>query len=139
MNRLGLFQVAGLYYALPLPRLMRIDQNPRCFALPKLPQGVVAVLVENASLVPMLDLQTFLETATVQAQPEYAVFAATEFGAIALPAEETCGIVAEQKGRANYLARVDASIQAGEFEYQQNRFIILDIDILTMRLTQACQ
>ncbi len=137
MNRLGLFRVDGIHYAVPLPRLVRIVQQPRCFPLPRLPRGVDAVLVENERLVPLLNLPMFMDIEAVQGQPEYVVFADSEYGTIALPALETCGIVAKQKGRAIYMAGEHASIRAGEFDYLQNRFTILDIDCLTMRLTQA--
>ena len=122
---------------MPLPRLVRIVQRPDSFPLPRLPRGVKAVLVDDTRLVPLLDLHMFLEIDVAQENPEYVVFADSEFGTIALPAQETCGIVAEHKGQVNYLASVHPSIKAGEFDYLQNRFIIIDIDCLTMRLTQA--
>lgn len=137
MSRFGLFSIAGLNYAVPLPRLLRIDQQARCFRLPKLPQGVAFILVDGARLIPLLSLQQFSGTGAGNSAAEYVVLVESEYGTVALPADETRGIVAEQKGQIRYLAESDAAAKAGEFNYRQNTFILLDIDYLTKSLTQA--
>ena len=138
MNRFGLFQVGALAYAVPLGRLRRIVHYPRRFALPKLPQGVISVVVEEGRLVPLLNLFVLLTgQGAVTEASEYLVLAESEAGTVALPADRTCGIIPEGRGQLQSGAESGLSVRAGEFTYRQKTFVSLDIDMLTISLVQA--
>ncbi len=138
MKRLGLFQFAGFRYAVPLPRLLRVVHRCRCFPLPRLPHGVMSVLVDESRLVPLLNLHELLFAHGAAAtSADYVVLIESEAGRIALPADTTSRIVPEAKGRIISLDETDAAAKSGEFHYQRNRFAILDVDNLIMSLLQT--
>ncbi len=70
-------------------------------------------------------------------QAEYKIFAESEGGLVAFPAELTSGIVAENKGELlpsseNKIPGID-----GFFKYQGKEFKILDINYLAIGMTQG--
>ena len=137
MSRFGLFSCGGFDYAIPLARLLCVHQGACSYLLPKLPVAVTGVLVEKGELVPVLSLAELLQlNQSVEEEAEYQVLVETEAGTIALCAEQSCGIVAEPKGRQ---AAVEAQTPGltGEFHFQDRIFQILDIDYLALGLTQG--
>ncbi len=100
----------------------------------------MSVLVDDARLVPLLNLHELLfKHGAAGSLAEYAVLMESEAGMIALPADATVGIVPETKGQISFSAEMNATAKSGEFNYQQNIFAILDVDILIMSLIQALQ
>lgn len=138
MIRYGLFQFGSFEYAVPLLRMCKILHQCSGWRLPRLPAAVAEILVEGGRLVPLLKLPDLnvtegLSTRTV----EYKVLAESEAGTVAFPAEQTCGIVAEQKGILLDPDGEQISGVAGIFKYQGKEFKILDIDLLAIGMTQA--
>jgi chemotaxis signal transduction protein len=139
MIRYGLFRYGSLAYAVPLERLRKIVHQCPGFRLPRLPGAVAELLVDVEQLVPVLKLPAVLESEELTARTvEYKVLAESEAGTVAFPAELTCGIVAEQKGRLQSPDDLPAGM-SGVFNYQEKDFKILDIDTLAIGMTQGGQ
>ena len=137
MNRFGLFRGSGIDYAIPLQRLVRILPDEQCYLLPKLPQAVTGVVVVDEQLIPQLDLARLLQCSADDGEPTaYQVLVESECGTLALPAVQTCGIVAGQKGEVVVAEDPVAHGLAGEFHFHGRIFQILDIDCLAIGLIQ---
>jgi len=136
MSRFGLFHYRGIDFAIPLEKLRRILHDQRVFLLPRLPEAVFGVLVDNGRLFPVLDL--FLVTAGERGttRSEYMVLLESEYGVLAIPADQTCGVVSEPKGTAVPADEGAASWLIGHFLLLDKRFQILDIDILASLLAR---
>ncbi len=138
MRRFGLFRGGGIDYAVPLQRLVRILPGERCYLLPQLPQAVAGVIVADGQLIPQLDLAKILPCSEYQnEQTAYQVLVESECGTLALPADQTCGIIAGENGAVTALAEGSAVHGvSGEFHFQERIFKILDIDCLAIGLIQ---
>jgi len=137
MSRFGLFRDSGVAYAIPLQRLFKVLSGECCYLLPKLPPTVAGVVVWEEQLIPQLDLARLLGgSPEVIKQADYLVLVASECGILALPANKTCGIVAEQAGELVLATDKKASGVDGEFHFQGTVFKILDIDSLAIDFTQ---
>jgi len=137
MNRYGLFRFGSLTYAIPLLRMCKIVHCQSGFRLPRLPKAVAEVLIDTDELIPVLKLpaQGLLENQTARTVA-YKVLAESEAGMIALPAAETCGIVAENKGEISSSAE-DLSVGfAGVFKYHGKEYNILDIDLMAIAMAE---
>lgn len=137
MIRYGLFQYGLFGYAVPLLRMRKIVHLRAGYRLPRLPASVAEVLIDDGQLVPLLRLPNL--TSSEELTPrmvEYKVLVESEAGAVAFPAEVTCGIVAEHKGEL--LDSVDEQVSGvtGIFKYQDRKFKILDIDLVAIGMTQ---
>jgi len=137
MTRLGLFQHQQSDYAVPLARLRTLLHRVPVFPMPRLPGGLHGVLVFSGELVPVLDLGIFWKRGDQPGEIEYQVLIESEYGTLAIPAQQTCGIVPENKGTITAVERTEPAWLAGRFIYQGRTFRILDIDFLTMGLTQG--
>jgi chemotaxis signal transduction protein len=138
VKRFGLFRGGGVDYAVPLQRLVRILPGERCYLLPKLPQAVAGVIVADGQLIPQLDLAKVLPCSEyLNVQAAYQVLVESECGTLALPAIQTCGIIAGRNGEVTALAE-DSAVRglSGEFHFQERIFQILDIDCLAIGLIQ---
>ena len=140
MKRLGLFQSRSLNFAIPLLQIQKIVQGLKGFLLPRLPEAVFAVIVDDKHLVPVLDLGQVMGTGgcadlTDQA---YQVFIETDYGPVVLPADLTGQIVAEKKGHVTVVTVKDKCPGVvGKFIYQSEEYNILDIDYLAIEMTQG--
>jgi chemotaxis signal transduction protein len=136
MSRYGLFCSAEIAYAIPLGRLQRVLSGQHCYLLPKLPRAVAGVFIWDGLIIPLLALaQLFHDSPQIVTQGAYQVLIASEYGILALPAEQTCGIVAEQQGVLVAATEKTTPGIAGEFQFQGRVFQILDIDSLAIDLT----
>ena len=137
MTRYGLFAFGAEGYAVPLLQLRKIVCQKTGYILPHLPAAIAEVLVDEGRLVPLLEL-AFL-TPDGGAYPrtaQYKVFAESEAGIVAFPADMTCGIVAENKGVLLFPVKESVPGIIGTFNTQEKEFIILDIDFLAIQMTQ---
>lgn len=141
MKRFGLFRSGTLNYALSLLQLKKILQGSASYKLPRLPGAISAVLVEDHQLIPLLDLGWILNESFQQenTQPGYQVLVASEYGTVALPADLTGRIVAEQKGcLADGMTTEEKEFgMLGTFVYQNIEYKILDINFLAIEMTQG--
>ncbi len=137
MIRYGLFRFGSLTYAVPLLRMCKIVHCQGGFRLPRLPEAVAEVLIDSGELIPVLKLpaQGLLENETARTV-EYKVLAESEAGRIALPAAETCGIVAENKGEISNSVEDLLVGVAGVFKYQGKEYNILDVDLMAISMTE---
>ncbi len=138
MGRFGLFQLGELNYSLPLPQIKKIRQGAALFALPRLPEGVVAVLVDDGQLIPLLDLNMLTEAPAglADAGSGYQILVDSEYGTVALPARLTGKIVTEGKGELLAAKESQPAWIAGEFVYQGTKYMIIDINFLAVEMTQ---
>ena len=139
MNSFGLFKVGMVGIAVPLAQIQKILQGAQGHQLPRLPGAVVAVLVEDGKLVPLIDIGTLL---SVESRPlllqGYQVLLESEYGTVALLADSGGRIVAEQKGRIVSLTAKDKTAGIiGHFVYKSEKFKILDINFLAIEMTQV--
>ncbi|SHI53357.1 Chemotaxis signal transduction protein [Malonomonas rubra DSM 5091] len=138
MERLGLFVFSGSFYAVPLITLRKIVHQQNGYLLPKLPLAVSEVLVENKQLIPLVALPgQDLGRISENRGAEYKVLVESEAGTIALPADETCGIIAAHKGELLPAEEGESAGIKGRFNYQSTDYHILDIDFLALRMTQV--
>jgi len=135
MNRFGLFRCRGTDFAIPLFRLRKILHEQQVFPLPRLPEPVSGVLVDEDRIIPVLDLPVIVVGEKGTAPTEYMVLTESEYGILAIPADITCGIVTDQKGAISPAAEGDASWLTGQFHFQDKNFQILNIDFLAKMLT----
>lgn len=140
MRRLGLFRCGELNFAISLLQIQKILQGSRNYRLPRLPGAVSAVLVDNGQLVPMLDLGQILgEAGQLDLKANgYQILVESEYGTVALPADLTGRIVAEQKGVLSTTTVKQKCLgMIGKFVYQNEEYNILDIDFLAVEMTQG--
>jgi chemotaxis signal transduction protein len=139
MNRFGLFCHQAENFAIPLVRLRKILQGKRVYLLPQLPVAVPGVLVDADQIIPVFDLHRLVDGGAGTTQTEFLVLVESEFGVLAIPADVTCGIVAEQKGSTARAVENSAVWVTGQFHFQDKVFQILDIDFLAKVLVQSCR
>jgi len=121
----------------PLFQLRKVLRDQRIFSLPKLPDGVIGVLVTESLLVPVIDPQKVVAGASALEPADYLVLLESEYGTLAVPAGLTCGVVSEQKGTITPGDETANSWVTGQFHYQDSVFQILDIDFLASVLAQS--
>ena len=68
---------------------------------------------------------------------EYMVLADSEMGPFALPADCALGIVPASRGVLQPAGEAQPAVHSGQFVYRDKTFMVLDIDMLTIRLIQA--
>ncbi|MCW8859499.1 MAG: chemotaxis protein CheW [Deltaproteobacteria bacterium] len=138
MKRFGLFQLGTLDFALSLQQIQKVIQDSKLYQLPRLPLAVAAVLVDNDRLVPLLDLSLLFGggSTTGTKTLRYQILVESEYGTVALPAELTGKIVAEKKGTLSTEASPKEAWVIGEFDYQNTKYKILDINFLAIEMTQ---
>jgi len=140
MRRFGLFRIGKLGFAISLLQIQKILQGSKCYILPRLPGAVAAVLVDDGQLVPLLDLGQMLGEDSHWEQPKqsYQVLVESEYGTVALLADLTGRIVAEQKGSLSTITVKEKDCGTiGKFVYQGEEYNILDINFLAIEMTQG--
>lgn len=140
MSRYGLFQIGGFRFAVALEYIKRILQNSETYKLPHLPGVVSAVLVDAGQLVPLLDLSQMFEVESRMKDVilGYQVLVESEYGAVALAADQTGQIVAEQKGELSITAEQETAFGVvGKFIYKNEEYNLLDINFLAVEMTQG--
>ncbi len=140
MSRFGLFWIEGFGFAIALEQIKKILQNSKVYKLPHLPGTVSAVLVDAGQLIPLLDLSQLVGAGPQlgQVTQGYQVLVESEYGTVALPADLTGKIVAQQKGELSAFVEQGANFGAvGKFIYQSEEYNILDINILAIEMTQG--
>lgn len=139
MSRLGLFNVGTVGFAIPFPQIEKILQGVPLYRLPRLPGAIVAVLVVDEQLVPLIDIGSLLGGGLESsAERGYQLLLKTDCGMVAIAAESCGRIVAQQKGQivAQDVKEKTAGI-TGQFIYQNDNYKILDIDFLAIEMTQV--
>ncbi len=140
MSRLGLFRIGEYGFAVSLPQIQKILQNSKSYLLPRLPGAVLAVLVDAGQLIPLLDLSQMVGEKILlgQTTESYQVLVESEYGTVALPADLTGRIVAEQKGELSPIDAQEISFSTvAKFTYQGEEYNVLDIDFLAIEMTQG--
>ena len=136
MSRYGLFKQGSICYAVPLLHLRKIVHERAGYLLPQLPTSVAEVLVDEGLLIPLLRFSFLSEGEPSERQAEYKVFAESEGGLVAFPAELTSGIIAQNKGELLPPGEEKIPGIDGSFNYQGKEFKILDINYLAIGMTQ---
>ncbi|MDX2479544.1 MAG: chemotaxis protein CheW [Desulfuromusa sp.] len=140
MRRFGLFKIGKLGFAIPLLQIQKILQGSKSYLLPRLPGAVSAVLVDDGQLIPLLNVGQILGEGSQWEQPgqSYQVFVESEHGTVALPADLTGRIVAEQKGTLSTMTAKEKDFGTlGKFVYHGEEYNILDINFLAIEMTQG--
>ena len=138
MRRYGLFHISSGHYAVALPEIIRIVENGALYRLPRLPGGIAGVLVEGASLVPLLNLSRLFGgdyEASLNAPCQ--VLVQISCGEVALPAEQDGRIVSESKGCLADAESGQGAWVRGEFRYGETGYQLLDIEFLAIEMTQG--
>jgi len=139
MTRFGLFRIGGFGFAVALEQIKKILQNSTDYSLPHLPGAVAAVLVDGGELVPLLDLSLLAgaESQLSNITQGYRVLVKSEYGIVALPADLSGKIVAEEKCElsATNEQKMNFGI-IGKFIYQSEEYSLLDINFLALEMTQ---
>jgi len=137
MERFGLFVFAGICFAVPLIKLRKIVHLQGGYVLPMFPLIVSEVLVDNQQLVPLVEIPGQGQVRNADSRSaEYKVLVESEAGTIALPADETCGIVPVQRGELLPQDEMSTAGIVGLFKFQSTDYHILDIEFLALRITQ---
>jgi len=140
MIRYGLFRFGPLRYAIPLLSMRKIVHQSSGYRLPQLPRLVAETLVDDGQLIPLIKLSGLVANDEISVRSvDYKVLAESEAGTVAFPAEETCGIVAEQKGDLLEADDEQGLGVVGLFKYQETQYKILDIDTLAIAVTSSVQ
>jgi len=139
MSRFGLFSIECGSFAVPFLQIQKVLQGTPLYHLPRMPGAVVAVLVVDEQVIPLIDIGSLFggESQSFTEQ-DYQLLVNTDCGVIAL-ATETCGrIVEQQKGQviAQDAKEKIAGI-TGQFIYQKKNYKILDINFLAIEMTQG--
>ena len=140
MKRYGLFRIGKLNFAILLLHIQKILQGSKGYILPRFPRTVSAVLVDDGQLIPLLDLGQLFGEHSQAERPigSYQVLVESEYGIVALPADLTGRIVAENKGVLATIAKEDKDFgTVGRFIYQSEEYKILDINFLAIEMTQG--
>lgn len=138
MVRFGLFSSGLLYYALPVLQVYRILQHSPMYLLPRLPQSVRGVLVNEGRVVPVFDLDRLCRGGGVLHDAgAYQILVESEYGLLALMADVDCRIVTEQKGTLVSEENNQEGWVCGIFIYAGIEYKILNIDFLAIEATQV--
>ncbi|MCF6177994.1 MAG: chemotaxis protein CheW [Geopsychrobacter sp.] len=134
IGKIGLFHLQGRGYAVPLGHLLRVVDNGYVAPLPLLPAGVAGMLVLENQIIPLLDSDWLSGVpAGWGLRAEFKVLVATEYGSVALPADQTVGIVAESR-----CLQIDSVPRAGfmatDLGYCGKRYQVLNLDLFNMSL-----
>ena len=141
MKRFGLFRVGNFGFAISVPQIQKILQNSRGYMLPRLPGVASTVLVESGQLIPLFDLEQMFggEALRDESSQGYQVLVDSDYGTIALPADFSGQIVAEQKGEQLPVTVTEKTLGiSGQFVYQSVEYHVLDINFLAIEMTQGC-
>jgi chemotaxis signal transduction protein len=136
-NRLGLFSLQGHSYALALSRLLRVIEAGCVYPLPLVPSGVAGMLLQEHELVPLLGSGWLIASAPAVPAARYQVVIASEYGAMALPADTTLGIVAESRGNWQPAAESGPGFLSDRFCYQGVSYRVVNIDALAVSLIRS--
>lgn len=138
VGRMGLFKIAGQGYAVPLNRLLRVIEGGQVETLPLIPQTMSGILVLDTEIIPVLDSGWLPNVESgLGLKAKFKVLIATEYGAVALPADTTVGIVAESRGRL-----IDSNCEIIEylkqsFCYRENNYQVMNVDAFMMSLIRS--
>lgn len=139
MNRYGLFSLGSLNYAVPLPLIRKIVQDANSHQLPRLPETIMAVMVEDSEIIPVIALNAWFCGAVCSSSvaSEYRVLVDTACGLVALPAEINGRIVSEHKGTLLRQKKVQTPFVDAEFRFQQTVYKILDMNFPAEEMRQV--
>ncbi len=137
MNRkLGLFRLGSCGYAVPLNCLLRVVDSGYSLFLPLVPDGMAGIFVLDDEIFPLLDSGWLPGVASGRGlDADFKVLISSDYGPVALPAEMTIGIVAEN--------RCELIPSAGEpvffpesVSYRDKSYQVLNVDQLIMSLSR---
>jgi len=135
LNRLSLFRLAGLGFALPLVVLRRVVRVPAIYPIPLAGSWLPGVFLDEGDLVPVLDLQRWLSGGNHDGNAPYHAICMTELGPLALPAEQTDGIVDEAGGTWREIMKEPADdIPEQVFDFRDNAYKLVDVNELVRTL-----
>ncbi len=134
-RKLGLFRLADCGYAVPLDRLLRVVDRGFCTTLPLIPDGMAGMLVLDDEIIPLLD-SNWLPGVVVGKglSAGFKVLIATEYGPVALPADTTVGIVAENRCERIVSGQETADFFPDSVNYRDNHYQVLNADIFMLSL-----
>ncbi len=136
MNRkFGLFRLASCGYAVPLDRLLRVADCGFCATLPLIPDGMAGMLVLDGEIIPLLDSNWLPGVEVGQGLSSgFKVLVMTEYGPLALPADLTVGIVAENRCERVSSAQEKPTFFSDSISYRDNCYQVLNADLFIMSL-----
>ncbi len=140
MKKVGLFHIGEFAFALSLECIVKIVQSAKLYKFPSLPMLVSGVLVNDNSLVPLIDSVCVYGAKVTQSElaSSYQVLVSTEYGVVALPANLSGKIVATTKGEFLELTDdVDIIGAVGKFLFASDEYYILDVNSLAKEMTQG--
>lgn len=138
MDRYGLFRLSGAGYAVPLERLLRIEQSDQVIWLPLMPDEMAGMLMSRDQPVPLLASGWLPGAATeVGLDVPYKVLIATEYGPVALPADVTIGIVSPGRGTWVETDPETAYFQPASFCYRGREYPVLNVDMFIVSLARC--
>jgi chemotaxis signal transduction protein len=134
IRKVGLFRIGNSGFAVPLERLLRIVSDGFSSALPLIPEGMAGILVLDNEIIPVCDSNRLSAVASGNGlNAAYKILIVTEYGTVALPADMTVGIVAENRCERVASSQEDG-VSPGSIRFRDNLYQVLHIDTFMMKL-----
>ena len=137
MNRkLGLFRLGDSGYAVSLNCLLRVVDSGYARFLPLAPDGMAGIFVLDDVIFPLLDSGWLPGVASGKGVGAgFKVLVSSDYGPVALPADITIGIIAEN--RCELILSVDgADFFPESVSYRDKSYQVLNVDQLLMSLSR---
>ncbi len=134
-RRLGLFRLENCGYAVPLDRILRVIDCGFCTTLPLVSDRMAGMLILDDEVIPVLDSNWLSGVTTGQGlSADFKILITTEVGTVALPADMTVGIVAENRYEHVASEQETTDFFLESICYRSNRYRVLNVDVFMLSL-----
>ncbi len=134
-RKLGLFLLENCGYAVPLDRILRVVDCGFCTTLPLASDRMAGMLVHDDEVIPVLDSNWLSGVVAGQGlSADFKVLITTEVGTVALPADTTVGIVAENRYEQVASEQETTDFFPESICYRNNRYRVLNVDVFMLSL-----
>lgn len=134
-NKLGLFCLGNYGYAIPLKSLLRVVDGGLSVPLPLVPDAMAGMLVLDGQIIPLLDSNWLPGVEAGRGlSASFKVIITTEYGSVALPADATIGIAAEDRCERVTSGQECTSFFTESISYRDNLYQMLNTDPFIMNL-----
>jgi chemotaxis signal transduction protein len=129
-RKLGLFRLGSFGYAVPLDRILRVVDCGFCTILPLISDRMAGMLVLDDEVIPVLDSNWLSGVAAGHGlSADFKILITTEVGTVALPADMTVGIVAENRYEQVATDQEPTEFFPESICYRNNRYRVLNVDV----------
>ncbi len=134
-RKLGLFRLENCGYAVPLDRILRVVDCGFCTTLPLISDRMAGMLVLDDEVIPVLDSNWLSGVAAGQGlNAGFKILLTTEVGTVALPADMTVGLVAENRYEHVTSEQETTKFFPESISYRNNRYRVLNVDVFMLSL-----